>query len=249
MKIIPIPAFSDNYLWLIHDDCTAVVVDPGDAAPVSAFLAEHGLELRAILITHHHADHVGGVRELASSGMPVFGPAAEKIAGINRPLGDGDRFSIPELGLSFEVIEVPGHTRGHIAYFGQGRLFCGDTLFSAGCGRMFEGSAEQFHHSLMRLAALPAETTVHCAHEYTLANLAFACAAEPDNKDRDKHVAHCKKLRNDGVPTLPSTIGLELRINPFLRCAEPSVRASLDVPAGSSDVEVFAALREWKNRF
>ncbi len=248
MEITPLPAFSDNYLWLIRQGSDAVVVDPGDAAPVKSYVAAHGLRLAAILITHHHADHVGGIAALADGTLPVYGPAAERIAGVNRPLADGDRVEITSPRLSLEVIEVPGHTRGHIAYLGDGLLFCGDTLFNGGCGRLFEGTAAQLHASLQRLAALPPQTRVCCAHEYTLANLRFACAAEPDNPQRDRYLAECEALRRADRPTLPTTIAEQRRVNPFLRCDSASVRSALSMPS-APDVEVFAALRGWKDRF
>ena len=249
MQIIPLPAFSDNYLWLLHDGLHAVVVDPGAAAPVRDFLDRQGLRLVAILLTHHHQDHVGGVAELARGGLPVFGPAGEAIAGVTPTLREGEVVEVAELGLRFAVIEVPGHTRGHIAYFGHGHLFCGDTLFSAGWGRLFEGSAEQMHASLGKLAALPDHTAVHCAHEYTLANLRFARAAEPDNPARDQYAERCQTLREAGRTTLPSSIGLEKAINPFLRCHLPGLRGALGIGPEASPVEVFAALRAWKDRF
>ncbi|MCB1917821.1 MAG: hydroxyacylglutathione hydrolase [Rhodocyclaceae bacterium] len=248
MEIIPLPAFSDNYLWLIHDGRHAVVVDPGDDGPVARALAERGLELAAILVTHHHADHTGGIGALARPGLPVYGPAAERIAGVTHPLDDGDRVMIDAPTLALEVMAVPGHTLGHIAYYGNGALFCGDTLFNAGCGRLFEGTAAQMHGSLGRLSALPGETRVYCAHEYTLANLAFACAAEPDNPERDRYHAHCRALRDQGQPTLPTDLATQRAVNPFLRCASASVRAALAM-ATESDEQVFAGLRAWKDRF
>ena len=248
MEIIPLPAFSDNYLWLIHDGRHAVVVDPGDDGPVARALAERGLTLAAILITHHHGDHTGGVAALARPGMPVYGPAAEAIAGVTHPLADGDRVVIDAPALSLQVIAVPGHTRGHIAYYGEGMLLCGDTLFSGGCGRLFEGTPAQMHASLARLAALPGDTRVYCAHEYTLANLEFALAAEPDNPERDRYRECCRALRDEGRPTLPTDIATQRAINPFLRCDSPSLRAKLSM-TDAPDERVFAELRAWKDRF
>jgi len=256
MHLVPLPAFSDNYIWLLHDGTRALVVDPGDAAPVHAALDALQLELATILITHHHADHVGGVDALRSrlTGS-VFGPARERIPEPFVPLADGAR--IDALGLAFDVIDVPGHTAGHIAYLhrpGDGSaplLFCGDTLFSAGCGRLFEGTPAQMHASLQRLAALPDATRVCCTHEYTLSNLRFAAAVEPGNRDIVTHTAWCVDERASKRPTLPSTIGLERRINPFLRSSEPAVAACARERGAPDDqpVTVFAALREWKNDF
>ena len=251
MQIVPIPAFNDNYLWLMHDGRSAVVVDPGDAAPVRQFIAQHDLSLVAILITHHHADHTGGLAALAGD-LPVYGPAGERIAHVTHRLSEGDTATIPELGVKFSILEVPGHTLGHIAYLAPGFVFCGDTLFSAGCGRLFEGTPEQMHDSLAKLAALPDDTKVYCTHEYTLANLAFAQAAEPDNPARDAWLAECRRLRAEGVPTLPSTIGREKAINPFLRADQSTVRAGLARHLGQpprGEIEAFAELREWKNVF
>ncbi len=250
-QIVPLPAFKDNYIWLIHDGRHAVVVDPGDAAPVVDFIAQHDLTLAAVLITHHHPDHVGGLAALKPR-CPVYGPALEAIDGVTHALAAPDEVSIPELALTLQVIDVPGHTLGHIAYYGAGMLFCGDTLFSAGCGRIFEGTPAQLFDSLNKLAALPDDTQVFCTHEYTLANLAFAQAAEPENPARDQWLAECTDRRRSGDPTLPSTIGQEKAINPFLRPLSDSIRASLAArlqqPVESA-LSSFTALREWKNTF
>jgi hydroxyacylglutathione hydrolase len=232
-----------------------VVVDPGDAAPVIEALDRLTLQLAGILVTHHHADHVGGVNALRPRlrGL-VWGPARETIPEPFTPLHEGDAIEV--LGLGFRVIDVPGHTAGHIAYAQTGAakvplLFCGDTLFSAGCGRLFEGTPAQMHDSLSKLSALPSDTRVCCTHEYTLSNLRFAAAVEPGNAARADYDAHCQALRAEGRPTLPSSIGLELQVNPFLRCAEPEVKASAQAQgaAGDDEVGVLAALREWKNRY
>ena len=255
MNLLSLPAFADNYIWMLHDGARAVVVDPGDASPVLEALDQMNLELAAILVTHHHADHVGGVDALRPrlSG-PVWGPASERIPPPFQPLAQGDRLEV--LGLQFEVFDVPGHTAGHIAYVQRQAaqaplLFCGDTLFSAGCGRLFEGTPAQMHQSLSQLSALPGDTRVCCTHEYTLSNLRFAAAVEPGNAAIARHTAHCQDLRGRHLPTLPSTIALERQINPFLRCSEPAVMASAQAQGAthSDAVSILAALREWKNRF
>ncbi|SNS30473.1 hydroxyacylglutathione hydrolase [Noviherbaspirillum humi] len=255
LSVLAVPAFQDNYLWLIHDGKHAVVVDPGDAAPILDALARLNLSLSAILLTHHHADHVGGVGELTDRmPVPVFGPRKEAIAGVNRPLGEGDHVSLNEPRLDFDVIEVPGHTRGHIAYFSSGQrwLFCGDTLFAGGCGRLFEGSPEQMVSSLAKLAALPDDTAVYCAHEYTLSNLRFAQAVEPGNEPLNRRMQSEQDKRERGIPTVPSSIGLEKATNPFLRHTHPDILRKLsDEKKISSEepISAFAALREWKNNF
>ena len=257
MNLLPLPAFSDNYIWLVHDGQHALVVDPGDAAPVQAALQAHGLQLQAIVLTHHHSDHVGGVQTLRqSTGAPVYGPAGEQLP---EPVIRVDAHSQPMLlGLPWQIVPVPGHTRGHIAWYcadmpGGPVLFCGDTLFSGGCGRLFEGTAEQMHASLQALAQLPHTTRVFCGHEYTLSNLEFACAVEPSNAALLQYRAHCKALRAQQLPTLPSTLAQELAINPFLRCHVPEVVASAQrfAPHLRPDQpdSVLAALREWKNVF
>ncbi len=256
MKLLPLPAFQDNYLWLLHDGRQALVVDPGDEAPVRACLEANGLRLVAILVTHHHPDHTGGVAALReATGATVWGPARERIPEPFTPLADGDAVEV--LGLRFEVIDVPGHTAGHIAYHcaevdGAPLLFCGDTLFSGGCGRLFEGTPAQMHASLARLAALPGSTRVCCTHEYTLSNLRFARAVEPDNEDLRVYEAECVALRARGEPTLPALLAREQRINPFLRTAEPAVAAAARLHAGADPadpVAVLAAIRQWKNDF
>jgi hydroxyacylglutathione hydrolase len=255
MQLVALSAFVDNYIWMLHDGARAVVVDPGEAAPVQFALDELALALVGILVTHHHGDHIGGIDELRDRlHGPVWGPRRESIPQPYTPLDDGDH--IEALGLDFEVIDVPGHTAGHIAYYAAQApdapiLFCGDTLFSCGCGRLFEGTAAQMHASLGRLAALPGSTRVCCAHEYTLANLRFALAVEPGNTDLQDYAARCQDLRARGEATLPSSMALERRTNPFLRCAEPVVarRARGHGAASDDPVAVFAALRAWKNGF
>jgi hydroxyacylglutathione hydrolase len=256
LQVSPVRAFSDNYIWLIRapaDPGAAVVVDPGDDAPVEHALQEAGLRLGAILVTHHHADHVGGVAALATRHRaPVYGPAREKMPCSVQALDHGGTADLGQLGLSFAVMAVPGHTLGHIAYVGHGALFCGDTLFSAGCGRLFEGTAAQMLESLDRIAELPDSTRVYCAHEYTLSNLRFASAVEPDNPDVRDALAETRRRRERDEVTLPSTLGRERRINPFLRSREGSVRTAAERHAGrplTTDTEVFAAVRSWKDGF
>jgi hydroxyacylglutathione hydrolase len=256
MKFIPLPAFQDNYLWLLHDGRRALVVDPGDAQPVLACLDSAGLQLEAILVTHHHPDHIGGLDTLRdATGAQVFGPAREKIPGPLTRLAEGDR--IEALGLGFRVIDVPGHTAGHIAYYceevdGKPLLFCGDTLFSGGCGRLFEGTPAQMVDSLSKLAALPGDTRVCCTHEYTLSNLKFARVVEPGNDELAHYHRRCEELRARGEPTLPSSIGREREINPFLRATQPEVARAAHAFNGADphdEVAVFAAIRQWKNEF
>jgi hydroxyacylglutathione hydrolase len=255
LTLIPVPAFTDNYLWLLHDGQRALVVDPGDAAPVQRALTKLSLELDTILITHHHADHTGGVDELRrTTGAKVYGPAAEKIPKPYIALKEGD--TATALGLNFQVIDVPGHTAGHIAFYtpdvnNKPLLFCGDTLFSGGCGRLFEGTPAQMLVSLDKLAALPGATVVCCTHEYTLSNLRFAVAVDPANADLANYQTHCIELRAHNLPTLPTSIAQELLINPFLRTRQPALISSarhFDA-AADGDTSVFAAIRQWKNQF
>lgn len=259
MYLIPIPAFSDNYLWLLHDGKRALVVDPGDAEPVLRVLAQHALQLESILVTHHHADHTGGVAALRQAcGAKVFGPAMENIPAPFTPLHGGA--TARALGLDFQIIDVPGHTAGHIAFYAPSceidgarkpLLFCGDTLFSGGCGRLFEGTAAQMLASLDTLAALPGNAVVCCTHEYTLSNLRFALAVEPDNADLAAYQARCIRLRGQGLPTLPTSIAQERLINPFLRTRQATIIAAarqFDASAHDENT-VFAAVRQWKNQF
>lgn len=251
--VYAIPAFTDNYLWLLTRGNEAVVVDPGDATPVLRVLKERGLKLVSILITHWHPDHIGGVSALLKQyPVPVHGPRAEsqKIPQLTNLLDDGDHLSV--FGQRFDVLALPGHTLGHIAYYTPGQLFCGDTLFSAGCGRLFEGTPQQMHSSLTRLAALPEDTRVYCTHEYTLSNLAFAVAVEPGNAALREHLAHVRTLRAQHQPSLPSTMKIERAINPFLRAAVPAVIAAAAQHGGhapASAAEVFAVLRRWKDDY
>jgi hydroxyacylglutathione hydrolase len=246
-------AFADNYIWLLHNGSRVIVVDPGDAAPVLHYLADERADLAGILITHHHGDHIGGISALlARHPAPVFGPAIEAIDGITQPLREGDNVRLPGFPTELQALEVPGHTRGHLAYYGFGALFCGDTLFGCGCGRLFEGTAQQMWASLNKLAALPPETRIFCAHEYTQSNIRFALAVEPDNgalHERARHVAH---LLADNQATVPLTLAEELQTNPFLRCKQPEVIAAAERHCGrtlTNPAEVFAILREWKNGF
>ena len=255
LQVTAIPAFADNYLWLIHDQQHAAVVDPGDAVPVEAALASLNLKLDAILLTHHHGDHAGGVPALlAHRQIPVYGPAREKITGISHPLAEGDLVELPSLGLRLSVLDVPGHTAGHIAYVAADWhwLFCGDTLFAGGCGRVFEGTPAQMAASLAKLAALPDDTKVYCAHEYTVSNMRFAVAAEPGNPAVAARLTHEQLRRDRGEATVPSTIGVEKQTNPFLRPTEATVLNTLHAEgrlAGNDPVDAFAALREWKNGY
>jgi hydroxyacylglutathione hydrolase len=253
IEIHPLPAFEDNYIWVIRRGDRVAVIDPGEAAPVQHYLAQTGARLCAILITHRHDDHTEGIAALtAHAAVPVYGPSLETIAGLTRPLADGQRIELPELGIDFDVISVPGHTRGHIAYYRRGMLFCGDVLFGGGCGRVFEGTMAQMQSSLARLAELPGDTLIYCAHEYTQANLRFARAVEPDNAALLARSAAVAKLRGEGQFTVPSTLAEELGTNPFLRWDAPAVVAAANARRGAparDAAEVFAAIREWKNGF
>lgn len=254
-QVLHVPAFRDNYIWLLLDEAgTGVVaVDPGDAGPVLSFMQARGMRLDAILCTHHHADHSGGIPALlADARVPVFGPAGEAITGITHPVREGDVVHMPGFTHPLRVLDIPGHTAGHVAFFDERWLFCGDTLFSAGCGRLFEGTADQMYASLGKLARLPPDTEVYCGHEYTLANLRFALSLEPDNASILDYYQEVSARRGRGEASLPSTIGRELHINPFLRAGDASLNEVFDQRTGqkSDPASVrFAILRRWKDEF
>ena len=260
LQLHPIPIFSDNYVWCLSNDRLAYVVDPGDAGPVMEYLSAQALELAGILITHHHWDHVNGIAELVNAypEVDVWGPAKESIPHCSKPVSGGDSVATA-LGLSLEVIDIPGHTAGHIGYFSPDSgslpgplLFCGDTLFSAGCGRLFEGTPEEMFSSLSSIASLSKNLIICCTHEYTSANLAFAQAVNPANEHVAEHVKAVAALRANGKPSLPSSIELELKINPFLRVSDPDIVNQLTKKYGKpplSDEESFAMLRSWKDNF
>ncbi|MEX0372193.1 hydroxyacylglutathione hydrolase [Spiribacter roseus] len=254
LEITPIPVLSDNYTWLIHhpQSTAAVVVDPGEAAPVAHALESLGLTLSAILITHHHGDHVAGIAGLRDDAIPVYGPADSDIPHLTQPLKHGDRITPGGLGVEFEVIAVPGHTLDHIAYLGDGSLFAGDALFAGGCGRMFEGTPAPMQGYLAKLRALPPATRVYCGHEYTQANLAFARAVEPENTALQARAERVHEQRQRGAITLPSTIGEERATNPFMRWDSDAVRRHAGEHAGRTPegpADVFAILRDWKDNF
>lgn len=260
LQIEPVKAFDDNYLWVFHQqgERGACVVDPGDAKPVLQYLASHDLTLSAILVTHHHADHIGGIEDLlARYDVPVYGPASAKIPQVTHPLREAGQVTV--LGVTFTILAVPGHTLEHIAYYAPASaqlsapvLFCGDTLFAAGCGRMFEGTPPMMYASLQKLAALPPATLVFCTHEYTLSNLRFAKAVMPDNTYLHQRIRAEQHKRDDDLPTLPSTLELELQTNPFLRCSDPLVVANAMAHAKAAQKDpasVFGILRRWKDNF
>lgn len=249
LNIIPIPAFDDNYIWLLHNNLHAAVVDPGDAAPVIAALKKFKLKLAAILITHHHSDHVDGVAALlAHQAAPVYAPQYESFHFKHIKLAEGDVLNLPEIGQHFNVMWLPGHTLGHVAYVNSDYLFCGDTLFSAGCGRLFEGTPAQMLASLNRLKALPAATQVFCTHEYTAKNIAFALTIEPENINLINRKQQVTTLRAQQLPSLPSTIELELKTNPFLRCNQPSIIKNSGA-THSDELAIFAAVRTLRNHY
>lgn len=252
-EIYALRALADNYIWCLRQADAVAVVDPGDAAPVLAHLATTRSRLVAILITHHHHDHTDGIAALCQRyPVPVFAPAAESIPGTTTAVTGGDRITIPELAVEFDVIDVRGHTRGHVAYYRRGTLFCGDTLFGCGCGRLFEGTADEMRAALRHLAALPIDTQIYCAHEYTVSGLRFANAVEPGNTDLPERSDRAGRLVQAGMPTVPFTLAEELATNPFLRCHVDAVAAAASRQAGrplAAPGEVFAALRKWRDEF
>lgn len=255
ISVNPIKALQDNYIWSIENNATrtAIIIDPGEAAPVLTYLQQHKLQLVAILITHHHWDHTNGISEIIEMmNVPVYGPAIEAISTLTHSVKQDSIISFAELPTPIKVLHIPGHTLGHLAYYVDGKLFCGDTLFSAGCGRVFEGTFTQMYQSLMKLRALPDATLVYCAHEYTLANLRFAKTVEPHNSAIQERIEIITRLIDQGQPSLPSTISAEKKVNPFLRCDVSEVMQSASAHAQrelSNPIEVFTVLREWKNNF
>jgi hydroxyacylglutathione hydrolase len=253
-NIAAISAFEDNYIWAMHNEAHAVVVDPGDAEPVLSFLASHGLELTAILCTHRHHDHIGGIAKLCSVyNLPVYGRQHSKNPQISHDLKEGDQLKLDEFGLVFDIMEVPGHVDDHIAYYSAnpGILFCGDVLFGAGCGKNFEGPVEQLHRSLQRFSRLPENTLAYCAHEYTASNLGFAKVCDPDNPGVQERIEETQALREKNLSTVPFTISRELATNPFMRCNDPAVLRSLQKQGYEvhDELSAFTALRDWRDRF
>ena len=253
LKIQPIPAFETNYIWALHDDRHCLIVDPGSAPEVLKFLQDHDLTLCAVLLTHHHQDHIGGVDELLSARqVPVWGPADERMPQVDHIVAEGDRASVPELALDFGVLETPGHTRTHIVYHDDRYLLAGDTLFSAGCGRLFEGSPEEMQNSLDKVAALDEGLAVYCAHEYTQDNCRFALAVEPDNEALQRRAREVDQRRAQGAVTLPTRLADELAYNPFLRTRKASVISAAqqrEPESGTAPAEVLGVIRRWKDSF
>lgn len=253
MEVRTVHAFDDNYIWLIgsRDNLHVAIVDPGDEEPVIARIEADGLQPEAILITHHHGDHTGGAQALAQRyGIPVYGPAGERIPAVSHKLKEGDTVELPDCGLHFNVLDTPGHTRGHICYLGHDALFCGDTLFAGGCGRLFEGTPEQMYQSLEKLRALPDDTVVYCAHEYTLANLTFALVAEPENRELQQRMQQVRALRAEDRDTVPSSMAEEKQTNPFLRSHVSELARAAERFAGqplNEPAQVFATVRRWKD--
>jgi hydroxyacylglutathione hydrolase len=253
IDIYGLRAFEDNYIWCLRQGKAVAVVDPGDATPVLAHLDATGAHLSAILVTHHHRDHTGGIGDLRRHGdVPVFAPATEEIAGTTQALAGGECITVPGIDMELEVIDVAGHTRGHVAYYGRGVLFCGDTMFGCGCGRLFEGTPAQMHVALTRIAKLPADTAIYCAHEYTQSGLRFAAAVEPDNASLPARRDKVGRQLADGQPSVPFSLADELATSPFLRCHVPAVARAAADHAGhplTTPLEVFAALRHWRDVF
>lgn len=253
LDIFPLPAFEDNYIWCLRRDQSLAVVDPGDATPVLRHLAESGERLAAIMITHHHHDHTGGIAELtARHPVPVFAPVVEPIVGTTHPLRGGDRIGLPGLDIDLDVLDFAGHTRGHLGYYRPGSLFCGDTLFGCGCGRLFEGTAAQLHAALGKIGALPPLTSIYSAHEYTESGIRFARTVEPGNSAIDARASDVSRRLAAGQPTVPFTLADELATSPFLRCREPGVIDAAARRLGRTpidELEVFATLREWRDHF
>lgn len=254
-EVNAITALEDNYIWaIVHPNIQqCVVVDPGEATPVIDYLQDRELQLKAILITHHHWDHTGGIEQLLEQypDIQVYGPANESIPGMTTFLSNGDVIELPEIGLHLETLDIPGHTLGHIAFYGHGNVFCGDTLFTAGCGKIFEGTTEQMYQSLQKIAALPEETLIYCGHEYTQQNLRFAQVVEPSNQEITKRAADVDRIRRQNQATVPAPLLLEKLTNPFLRTGEQAVKNAAEEYIGhtlSSEVEILKTLREWKNR-
>ncbi len=259
LQIIPIPAFTDNYIWLLHNKKHAVVIDPGDAQPVIDALEQNNLTLSSILITHHHDDHIGGVEKLMDysnkscankncAPVSVYAPKYENYAFAHTALAENDVVDLPEIDERFSVMWLPGHTLGHIAYYNENLLFCGDTLFSAGCGRLFEGTPQQMLQSLNRLKRLNSATKVYCTHEYTAKNIEFALTVEPDNQTLIARQAAVQQLREQQLPSLPSTIELELATNPFLRCNQTTIWQNSQAKT-HDDLAVFTAIRALRNHY
>jgi len=256
LEILAIPAFNDNYIWTLvnRDNKCAVCVDPGEAQPVITKLTQENITLAAILVTHHHWDHTNGINELVShyQNIPVFGPAQEAIPHITDPLSESDQVTLKMLDLELNVLDIPGHTLGHIAYYNQAMLFCGDTLFLAGCGRIFEGTVEQMYNSINKLSNLPDDVLVYCGHEYTEANLNFARAVEPDNEAISQRLQQTHALRQQNKASVPAPLRDERLTNPFLRCEQAVVRSAAEKASGktlNTPAAVFGALRQWKNNF